>query len=216
MSTATAMRPRGPSPPPIRRITVDEYERIIEAGALEDPGRVELIDGYMVSKMAKNAGHRYTTKETLKALDSRLPAGWTSQKEEPVRIPEYDEPEPDVAIIRGTDADYEFRLPTADDVALLVEVSVSETTLSQDRGPKRLAYAKGKIPVYWIVNLVDRQVEVYSRPGKTGYRSQRTFVSGEQVPVTIGGRKLPPIAVDDLLPRRKSTGGQGRTRGNGA
>ena len=123
MSTATATRPTVSSPPPIRRITVDEYERIIAAGALEEPSRVELIDGYMVDKMGKNAAHRYTTKETLKALDSRLPAGWTSQKEDPVRIPTYDEPEPDIAIIRGTDADYEFRLPTAADVALLVEVS---------------------------------------------------------------------------------------------
>ncbi len=213
MSTATTTRPTVSSPSP-RRISVDEYERIIEAGALEDPSRVELIDGYMVDKMGKNAAHRWTTKEVLKALDSRLPPGWTSQKEEPVRIPEYDEPEPDVAIIRGSDADYEFRLPVAADVALLVEVS--ESTLSQDRGKKLSAFAKGRIPVYWIVNLVNRQVEVFSRPGKNGYRSHKIFASGEQVPVTIGGRKLPPIAVDSLLPRRKATEGKGRPKGNGA
>ncbi|MGP0062403.1 MAG: Uma2 family endonuclease, partial [Isosphaeraceae bacterium] len=150
MSTATMTQPTVSIPRP-HRITVDEYDRIIEAGALEDPSRVELIDGYMVDKMSKNAAHRWTTKEVLKALDSRLPAGWTSQKEDPVRIPDYDEPEPDVAIIRGTDADYEFRLPTAADVALLVEVS--DSTLVQDRSKKLTAYAKGKIPVYWIVNL---------------------------------------------------------------
>ena len=192
------------------RITVDEYERIIEAGALEDPGRVELIDGEMVDKMGKNAEHSYTTKEVLKALDSRLPAGWTSQKEEPVRIPDYDEPEPDVAIVRGTDADYEHRIPTAADVALLVEVS--DTTLTQDRGKKLLVYAKGKIPVYWIVNLVNRQVEVYSRPGKNGYRSHKVFASGEQVPVTIGGQELPPIAVDSLLPAAKRPGARAGPR----
>ncbi len=213
MSTATTTRPTVSSPSP-HRITVDEYERIIEAGALEDPSRVELIDGYMVDKMGKNAAHRWTTKEVLKALDSRLPAGWTSQKEEPVRIPPYDEPEPDVSVVRGSDADYRHRIPTAADVALLVEVS--DSTLSQDRGKKLSAYAKGRIPVYWIVNLVDRQVEVFSRPGKTGYRSHKTYASGEQVPVTIGGRKLPPIAVDDLLPRRKPTEGKGRPKGNGA
>jgi Uma2 family endonuclease len=214
MSTAAATRPPGSSPPPFRRITVDEYERITEAGALEDPSRVELIDGSMVEKMAKNTAHRYTTKETLKALDSRLPAGWTSQKEEPVRIPPYDEPEPDVAIIRGTDADYEFRLPRAADVALLVEVS--ETTLSQDRGKELSSYAKARIPVYWIINLLDRQVEVYSRPGKTGYRSHETFTPGQQIPVTIGGQELPPIAVDSLLPRLKPPKGKSRLKGNGA
>ena len=120
-------------------------------------------------------------------------------QEEPVRIPNYDEPEPDVAIVRGSDADYEHRIPTASDVVLLVEVSGS--TLNQDRGKKGTAYARGRIPVYWIVNLIDRQVEVYSRPGQTGYKWRKDYLPGQQVPVTIGGRKLPPIAVDDLLPR---------------
>ena len=212
MSTATTTRPTVSSPRP-HRFTVDEYERIIEAGALEDPGRVELIDGEMVDKMGKKAEHSYAAKETLKALDSRLPAGWTSRKEEPVRIPDYDEPEPDVAIVRGIDADYQHRIPTAADVALLVEVS--DTTLPQDRGKKLLVYAKGKIPIYWIVNLVDRQVEVYSRPGKKGYRSHQVYASGEQVPVTIGGRELPPIAVDSLLPR-KANEGKGKPKANGA
>ena len=131
-----------------------------------------------------------------------------------MRIPDYDEPEPDVAIVRGTDADYEHRIPTAADVALLVEVS--DSTLSQDRGKKLLVYAKGRIPLYWIVNLVNRQVEVYSRPGKNGYRSHKTFASGEQVPVKIGGQELPPIAVDSILPRREATGGKGRPKGDGA
>ncbi len=191
-----------PSPsrtPPLHRITVDEYERIIASGALEDPGRVELIDGYMVDKMGKNADHRWTTKEVLKALDMRLPPGWTSQKEEPVRIPGYDEPEPDIAILRGSDDDYRHRLPTADDVALLVEVS--DSTLRQDRGKKRTAYAKAGIPVYWFVNVVDRLVEVYTRPVKAGrYRSRKDYKPGQQVSVVIAGQQLPPIPVDDILP----------------
>jgi Uma2 family endonuclease len=204
MATIAPPRRRISSPPPsgtppLHRITVDEYERIIASGALEDPSRVELIDGYMVDKMGKKAEHRWTTKEVLKALDSRLLPGWTSQKEEPVRIPAYDEPEPDIAIIRGTDADYRRRIPTATDVALLVEVS--DTTLSQDRGKKRRAYAKDGIPVYWIVNLVNRQVEVYTRPVKAGrYRSRKVYKPGQQVPVVVAGQQLPPIAVDDILP----------------
>ncbi len=190
----TPLRDAAPPPDHRRRVRADH-----RVGALEDPSRVELIDGYMVDKMGKNADHRWTTKEALKALDSRLPPGWTSQKEEPVRIPEFDEPEPDIAIIRGSDADYRGRLPTADDVALLVEVS--ETTLRQDRGKKRTAYARARIPVYWIVNLVDCQVEVYTRPTKAGsYRSRKDYKSGQQVPVVIAGQPLRPIAVDDILP----------------
>ena len=88
------------------------------SGSLEDPSRVELIDGFMVDRMGKNAEHSYATKESLKALNNRLPAGWTWRQEQPVRIPDFDEPEPDVAIVRGPDADYRHRIPTADDVAL--------------------------------------------------------------------------------------------------
>jgi Uma2 family endonuclease len=204
MSTITRTRSKvssGPlrGPLAVHRITVDEYERIAAAGALEEPARIELIDGYLVDKMAKNPEHCYSAKETLKALDRRLPAGWTSRKEDPVRIPAYNEPEPDIVIVRGTDADYRHRIPTATDVALLVEVS--DSTLSLDRGLKLWAYAKEGIPVYWIVNLVDRQVEVYTRPLKAGrYRSRKDFLPGQQVPVVIGGQTLPPIAVDDILP----------------
>ena len=204
MATIAPKRPKIPSKSSagmltLHRITVDEYERIIASGALEDPGRVELIDGFMVDKMGKNPEHNYSTKETLKALDKRLPAGWTWRQEQPVRIPAYDEPEPDVAIIRGSDADYRRRIPTAADVALLVEVS--DSTLAQDRGLKLTAYARDGIPVYWIVNLVDRQVEVYSRPTKAGrYRSHKDNKPGEQVPVVIAGQQLAPIAVEDILP----------------
>jgi Uma2 family endonuclease len=199
MSTIARTRPTPPGPPPPHRISVEEYERIIAAGALEDPSRVELIDGFMVDKMAKSAAHRWTTKEALKALDRRLPPGWTSQKEEPVRIPSYDEPEPDIAIIRGSDADYRHRIPTPADVALAVEVS--DSTLSQDRSKKLSAYAKDGIPVYWIVNLVDRQIEVYTRPLKAGrYRSRKDYKPGQSVPVVIAGQSLPPIPVDDIMP----------------
>jgi Uma2 family endonuclease len=186
------------STPPTQRITVDEYEQIGAAGILEDPSRIELIDGYLVAKKKKTPEHCYSTNQVLKALRSQLPDGWTWWQYDPVRIPPYDEPEPDVSIVRGSDADYKHRHPTGDEVSLVVEVS--DLSLGWDRGPKLSAYARGKIPVYWIVNLVDRQIEVYSRPSKNGYKSRKDFLPGQQVPVTIGGQSLPPIAVDDILP----------------
>jgi Uma2 family endonuclease len=78
-------------------------------------------------------------------------------------------------------------------------VEASETTYDLDRGEKWAAYSKGRIPIYWIINLVKRQVEVYTRPGRSGYRSRRDFTAGQHVPVIIDGVQVGQIAVDDLL-----------------
>jgi Uma2 family endonuclease len=187
-----------------RRIIVDEYERIILAEALKDPDRIELIDGYMVDRVAKSPQHGYSTRKALDKLGALLSPGWTWRSEQPVRIPDYDEPEPDVAIVRGSTEDYEYRIPGPDDVGLLVEVSLS--SLDQDRGEKRMAYARGRIPVYWIINLVHRQVEVYADPGPDGYGPAQVYPEGQSVPVVIGGQPLGKIAVDDILPRPQPEG----------
>ena len=167
----TAFAPTG-----LHRITVDEYERIIRAGALNDPDRVELVDGHMVDKMGKSAEHGYTTKKTIKAFEALLPPDWTWRSEQPVRIPDYDEPEPDVTVVRGTDEDYEHRIPGPEHVGLLVEISLG--TLDRDRNEKLPAYARGGIGVYWIVNLVDRQVEVYTVARSCFLRFTRRLQAG--------------------------------------
>jgi Uma2 family endonuclease len=202
MSTVTPAQPMVLPPQTLaqltpRRITVAEYERMASAGVFNEPKRIELIDGYLVTKMPKSPEHGFSTKEVLKALAKRLPPGWTSRQEQPVRIPAYDEPEPDVAIVRGSDADYRHRLPDVADVGLLVEVSRTNPSADRQQG---IFYARGGIPVYWIVNLVDRQVEVYTDPGPAGYASRKDYSPGQQVPVVIVGQQVGQIAVDDILP----------------
>ncbi len=98
--------PSGPVPPRVRRITVDEYERIILSGALKDPARIELINGYMVDKMAKSPQHGSSTRKVLDALASMIGPSWTWRSEQPIRVPDYDEPEPDVAVVRATTEGY--------------------------------------------------------------------------------------------------------------
>ena len=156
--------------PEVYRFTVDEYERMAE---VLDDSRVELINGYVVRKMPKKPPHVWAVICIVEAMPSLLPPGWTWRKEDPVRIPAFDEPEPDVAVLRGSAEDYRNRIPDASDVVLLVEVA--ETTLARDRGQKLAAYARSGIAVYWIVNLVDRQVEVYTGPGPDGYTVTRRF-----------------------------------------
>jgi Uma2 family endonuclease len=127
-----------------------------------------------------------------------LPLGWMWRQEQPVRIPDYDEPEPDIAIVRGTNDDYRHKTPEPADVALLVEIS--DTTYDRDRGQKWNAYSKGGIPVYWIVNLGRGRVEVYTDPSPAGYPSRVDFEAGQQVPIMIGDQPLRPINVADILP----------------
>jgi Uma2 family endonuclease len=202
MSALTLTQPTmAPPPAPTlltpRRITVDEYDRMATAGVFDEPKKIELIDGYLVTKMPKSPEHSFSTRVVFKSIEKMLPPGWMAQKADPIRIPPYDEPEPDVAIVRGTDSDFRHRLPEAGEVGLAVEVS--RTNPSADRLQEN-SYARGGIPVYWIVNLVDRQVEVYTDPGPAGYATRTEYRSGQQVPVVIDGQQCGQIAVDDILP----------------
>ena len=181
--------------PDLYRMSVDEYERM--AGVLDDP-RVELIDGYLVKKMGKKPPHIWAVESLLPALTTLLPPGCFCRKEDPVRIPDFDEPEPDIAVVRGPREAYRGRIPEPKDLALVVEVA--ETTLERDRGPKLSACAKGGIPEYWIVSLVDGQVEVYSDPASEGYRSVQIFKPDQEVPVVIDGVEVGRIAVAAILP----------------
>ncbi len=185
-------------PPAGSRVTVVEYERIIRSGALDERAKVELIDGYLVEKTGKSAEHGFASKRTIKAIEALLPAGWTWRSEQPVRIPEYDEPEPDITIVRGTDLDYEHRIPNPSDVVLVIEVSL--TTLDFDRYEKLRAYASSGIGVFWIVNLRDRQIEVYTQPRSGSYGLREDFKSGQAVPLIIDGQSLGQIPVDSVLP----------------
>lgn len=177
------------------KVRVDEYERL--AGVLDDP-RVELIDGYLVKKMGKKPPYIWAVGSVFDAIARVLPVGWSIRKEDPVRIPDFDEPEPDAAVVRGARDDCRSRLPVPADVALLVEAA--DRSLATDRGPKRAAYARANIPVYWIVNLNDRQVEIYSDPSAGGYQSAEVFVPGQHVPVKLAGIEVGRIKVTDILP----------------
>lgn len=181
---------------PLRRITVDEYERI--ADGLDDAERVELIDGYMVRKMPKSPGFCYSTVKVCDGLQGLVAPGWLVRKEGTVCIPAYDEPEPDVSVVRGSIEDYRHRHPGPAEVGLLAETSL--TTLDIDRGQKLLAYATAGIPTYWIVNLLDHRVEVYTGPGPKGYQARTDYATGQSVPVVIDGQHLGDIVVVDILP----------------
>ncbi len=179
------------------RINVGEYERLMSLGALDD-SRIELIDGYLVRKTGKNPAHVWSVDATEIGLQALLPAGWLIRRESPVRIPDFDEPEPDLAIARGVRVDYNTQHPGSGDLGLLVEVA--ESSLDRDRGEKLQVYARAGIPVYWIVNLIDERVEAYSDPENAAYRSRQDYPRGTFIPVILNGAECGRLRVDDLLP----------------
>jgi Uma2 family endonuclease len=180
------------------RITVDEYERLVASGVLDDP-QVELLNGFLVRKMGKRPRHATRLERLRRLLEARLPvpAGWHIRQEQPVKISEYDEPEPDLTIVSGEVEEYEDRHPDPRDVALIVEIA--DSSLARDQGRRLLAYARGGIPNYWIVNLVDRQVEVYSDPGPVGYRASEALKPGQELTVLLRGIDVGRIPVADVL-----------------
>jgi Uma2 family endonuclease len=180
------------------RLTVEQYEAMAEAGILTERDRVELVDGLLVKKLAKNPAHSVAARAVAEALARLVPDGYFVTRKDPIRIGPASEPEPDAAVVRGRSRDYARRHPDAAQSALVVEVS--DSSLNLDRTEKLRIYAAGGIPIYWIVNLVDDRLEIHSRPEAGSYQDVRSLGSGETVAVVIDGREIGAIGVADLLP----------------
>ncbi|SRR5579883_1371207 len=211
MSTVTALPPTPlaapPLPPaipplPVRRFTVDEYHQMIQAGILGEDDDVELLEGWIVPKMPRNPPHDTMISIVMDdILTPRLPGGYHCRGQSAITTAD-SEPEPDIAVVRGPKRDYLARHPGPADMALVVEVS--DSSLSRDRTHKARIFARASVPVYWIINLVDRQVEVFTDP--TGpdpapaYRARQVYRAGDLVPFVVDGRELGPIPAQDLLP----------------
>jgi Uma2 family endonuclease len=186
---------------PIWRLSVDEYHAMIEAGILKSGDPVELLDGWLVQKMTKYPPHGAAIGLVSQGLRGVLPAGWAIKNQDPITTTT-SEPEPDVVVARGNYRDYVDRHPGPGDLALVVEVS--DTTLATDRGRKKRLYARAGVIIYWIVNLVENQVEIYTDPSGPAeppdYGNHQDYRPGDEVPVIIDGREVGRLRVQDLLP----------------
>jgi Uma2 family endonuclease len=193
----------GPAIPdvPIYRLTVKQYEAMAEAGILTEDDPIEFLEGWLVEKMTKNPPHLVATALLLNLINRLLPAGWFLTVQDPIATL-HGRPEPDLAVIRGEPRDYLGRRPTAKDIAFVVEVA--DTSLDQDRGLKKRAYAEVGIVLYWIVNLIDRRIEVYTDPTgpaeEPGYRQRRDIGPADEIPVVLDGNEIGRLPVRELLP----------------
>jgi Uma2 family endonuclease len=202
MATVAVPRLEDRAPPcrPVHRFTVKQYERMAELGLLTSSDRVELLEGVIVDKVTQNPPHNAAADLVRDHLEPLLPPDYRVREQKAVRLAG-SEPEPDLAVVLGPAKRYARRHPGPQDIALVIEVA--DTSLADDRQRKGRVYARARLPVYWIVNLRDRIVEVYTDPkgGRAaGYTTRRDHGPEESVPVIIAGRKLGAIAVSELLP----------------
>jgi Uma2 family endonuclease len=190
------------SPLTLRRWRRVEYERLVDLGAFEDGEPVELIGGQLIVAEPKGSEHATGVEMAGDALRAAVPAGWIVRGQNPLSLDDESAPEPDIAVVRGSLTDYRHAHPARP--ALIIEVA--ETSLRFDRIEKGSLYARAGIVDYWIVNLVDRVVEVYRDPGADltapyGWR----YMSVERLtpPSSVAAIGVPaaaPIPIAALLP----------------
>lgn len=162
-----------------RRFTADEYQRLGEFGVIGPEERVELIEGKIIRMSPVGPFHSFVVQRILAQLAPLISEQLLVFVQNPIRLNESSEPEPDIAVVKGPADTYRSRLPGPDDILLLIEVA--DSSLKFDRGEKLSLYAEHRIPEVWVVNLVGHEVESYSNPIEGRFQSSRTVVGQEKV-----------------------------------
>ena len=174
-----------------RRFTSDEVQAMLRAGILREDDPLELIDGQLVVMSPIHDPHIVCVNRLNRLFVERTDPEVAVSVQNPVRIDEHNEPEPDVVLSTALDG-----APRPDDVLLLVEVSGS--TLDYDRDVKRSLYARAGLSEVWIVNLDDQQIEVHRNPDGGVYRTRHLTGLDDTVtperPASIGA-----VPVRDIL-----------------
>ncbi len=183
------------SPPTPKRFRAEDFRKMTEVGILPEESGWEVIDGYLIDKMSIGSRHAGTVIKIGKFFERLVGNETLVSVQNPIHINEYNEPEPDVALLKPREDFYTNSLPTAPDVLLLVEVS--DSTVEYDREIKKTLYAQAEIVEYWLINLKNNTVEVYSQPKDGNYRLARILESGETIEaVAVTNLKLP---IDEIL-----------------
>jgi Uma2 family endonuclease len=174
---------------------------MIETGILTSEDKVELLENYVVHKMPRNPRHDGTIQLGTETLGQVIPHEWRLRVQLTVVLPD-SQPEPDFSVVRGDARTYFLRHPEPSDVGALMEVA--DASLLRDQRDKTRIYARANIPSYWILNLVDQRIEVYSRPSGPAaipsYGAFQTYQPGDTIPLILDGSVVANLAVSDLLP----------------
>lgn len=178
-----------------RCFTVEEYHRMAQAGILSEDDRVELIDGEIVEMTPIGSRHASSVNRLTQLFSERMQRRAIVSVQNPLRLGERSEPQPDLALLRPRPDFYARIHPGAEDVLLVVEVA--ETSGNVDRETKVPLYARAGIPEVWLVDLGGECIEIYREPRAQGYQEVRRVRRGERLAL----HTFPDLdlAVTDLL-----------------
>jgi Uma2 family endonuclease len=178
-----------------RYFNATEYYRMAEAGILTEADRVELIDGEIVKISPIGSRHAACVKGLNQLLPQRMGATALISVQDPIRLNDFSEPEPDVALLRPRRDRYAQAHPNPADVLLVIEVA--DTTAMSDRNVKVPLYARAGIPEVWLIDLTQDLIEIYAQPAGGIYQMQRQARRGEQL--TADTLPQLSLSVDDVL-----------------
>ncbi len=168
---------------PRRLFAVDEFHQMAKAGIFDEDDRVELLDGEIVQMSPVGSQHAAAVGRLNRLLQQRLGVQCIVRIQDPIRLDDYSEPQPDLAVVKARDDFYSSAHPVPADVLLLVEVA--DISLETDRSDKIPLYARAGIAEVWIVDVDGRAIETYSRPQPAGYQQRQRFASGDRLPSVV-------------------------------
>ncbi|MBD2692501.1 Uma2 family endonuclease [Anabaena catenula] len=167
------------SPLQLRLWTVDEYHRIAEAGIFEPSERVELLEGKIIWMVAKGTAHSSAVGRTNKLLQNRLGNQAWIAVQDPVKLNERSEPEPDIAVVKIDPLDYADHHPTPAEIYLIIEIA--DSSLKLDTEIKAKAYSQAGIKDYWVLDVVKRELIVFRNPTTEGYQNQEIITEQQKI-----------------------------------
>jgi Uma2 family endonuclease len=156
-------------PASLKRWTVRDYHQMSETGLLDPHERTELIAGQITLMVAKGTSHVTSLYLLVNTLRDKLGNSVLIRTQDPIQLDDLSEPEPDLAIVRGTVLDYATQHPHPSDIYLIIEVA--DRTLKYDCETKDKLYALAGISDYWVLDVKNRQLHIFRDPTPTGYTS---------------------------------------------
>lgn len=182
-ATLTRSQNRADTGPKRMRCTVRDYYRMGEAGVFHPERRYELLDGDIILMQPIGESHADSHDWLNEALITRLHGQYRLRTQNPVRLDNYSEPQPDFAVLKLRKDGYRTAHPGPGDTLLVIELAAS--SLAYDIGKKQRAYAKAGIPEYWVVDLAGKQLHVFRKPATIGYAQVQVLDENDEIESTM-------------------------------